>query len=67
MNLSLLFYGLMLMLSSEYPTDYSTLEMLNQFQPAINIAAPAEYLLIIGLMITLASIGKDFNQIESLS
>ena len=65
MNLSLLFYGLMLMLLSEFSTDLSTLEMLNQFQPAINLAAPAEYLLIIGLMITLASIGKDFDQIES--
>jgi len=31
-------------------------------QPAINLAAPAEYLLIIGLMMTLASIGKDLDQ-----
>ena len=62
MNLSLLFYVLVLMLLSEFSTDYSTMEMLNQLQPAINLAAPAEYLLIIGLMITLASIGKDLDQ-----
>tara|TARA_A200000159_G_scaffold145076_1_gene150434 strand:+ start:216 stop:917 length:702 start_codon:yes stop_codon:yes gene_type:complete len=36
-------------------------EMLNQIQPAINIAAPAEYLLIVGLMVTLASIGRDLQ------
>jgi len=35
-------------------------DILNQIQPAINIAAPAEYLLIVGLMVTLASIGRDF-------
>ena len=29
-------------------------DILNQIQPAINIAAPAEYLLIVGLMVTLA-------------
>ena len=62
MNLSLLFYVLVLMLLSEFSTDYSTMEMLNQLQPAINLAAPAEYLLIIGLMMTLASIGKDLDQ-----
>lgn len=39
-------------------------EMLNQIQPAINIAAPAEYLLIVGLMMTLASIGRDFQSNE---
>jgi hypothetical protein len=37
-------------------------EILNQIQPAINIAAPAEYLLIVGLMVTLASIGRDFQR-----
>lgn len=37
-------------------------EILNQIQPAINIAAPAEYLLIVGLMVTLASIGRDFQK-----
>ena len=62
MNLSLLFY-LVFSDISIFSNDYSTVEMLNQFQPAINLAAPAEYLLIIGLMMTLASIGKDFDQI----
>ena len=62
MNLSLVFYVLLLMMLSEFSTDYSTMETLNQLQPAINLAAPAEYLLIIGLMMTLASIGKDFDQ-----
>ena len=62
MNLSLVFYVLVLMMLSEFSTDYSTMETLNQLQPAINLAAPAEYLLIIGLMMTLASIGKDFDQ-----
>jgi len=37
-------------------------DILNQIQPAINIAAPAEYLLIVGLMVTLASIGRDFQK-----
>lgn len=37
-------------------------EILDQIQPAINIAAPAEYLLIVGLMVTLASIGRDFQR-----
>jgi len=37
-------------------------EILDQVQPAINIAAPAEYLLIVGLMVTLASIGRDFQR-----
>jgi hypothetical protein len=37
-------------------------EILNQIQPAINIAAPAEYLLIVGLMVTLASIGRDYQR-----
>ena len=36
-------------------------DILNQIQPAINIAAPAEYLLIVGLMMTLASIGRDLQ------
>ena len=62
MNLSLVFYVLLLMMLSEFSTDYSTMETLNQLQPAINLAAPAEYLLIIGLMMTLASVGKDFDQ-----
>ena len=62
MNLSLFFY-LVFFDISIFSTDYSTVEMLNQFQPAINLAAPAEYLLIIGLMMTLASIGKDFDRI----
>lgn len=37
-------------------------EILNQIQPAINIAAPAEYLLIVGLMVSLASIGRDLQK-----
>ena len=37
-------------------------DILNQIQPAINIAAPAEYLLIVGLMVTLASICRDFQK-----
>ena len=37
-------------------------DILNQIQPAINIAAPAEYLLIVGLMVTLASIGRDIQK-----
>lgn len=37
-------------------------DILNQIQPAINIAAPAEYLLIAGLMVTLASIGRDYQK-----
>ena len=37
-------------------------DILNQIQPAIYIAAPAEYLLIVGLMVTLASIGRDFQK-----
>ena len=40
-------------------------DILNQIQPAINIAAPAEYLLIVGLMMTLASIGRDLQSNES--
>lgn len=39
-------------------------DILNQIQPAINIAAPAEYLLIVGLMMTLASIGRDLQSNE---
>ena len=62
MNLSLLVYVFFLDWSI-FSSDYSTVEMLNQLQPAINLAAPAEYLLIVGLGMTLASIGKDFNQI----
>ena len=60
MNLSLLVYVSFLDWSI-FSSDYSTVEMLNQLQPVINLAAPAEYLLIMGLMTTLASIGKDFN------
>ena len=62
MNLSLLFYVLVLTMLSSFSADYSTTVTLNQLQPAINLAAPAEYLLIIGLMMTLASIGKDLDQ-----
>ena len=38
--------------------------MLDLLQPAINIAAPAEYLLIGGLMVVMASIGKDIRALK---
>ena len=35
---------------------------LNEIQPAIDIAAPAEYLLFLGLVITMASIDRDLKE-----
>ena len=60
MNLSVIVYVLLKRKSLDLVDPQ--FEILNQIQPAINIAAPAEYLLIVGLMVTLASIGRDLQR-----
>lgn len=60
MNLSVIVYVLLKRESLDLVDPQ--FEILNQIQPAINIAAPAEYLLIVGLMVTLASIGRDLQR-----
>ena len=49
------------------PTGMSTVEFLNQAQEGIRIAAPAEYVLVGGLMLCLASFSYELYDAETSS
>ena len=46
------------------PTGMTTVEFLNQAQDGIRIAAPAEYILVAGLMVCLASFRHELSAVK---
>ena len=49
------------------PTGLTTVEFLNQAQSGIVVAAPAEYVLVAGLMLCLASFRYELLAVEQAS